>query len=450
MTLSTTVSRIAHAGDGVSMAFAFPFKVWAASNLKVYLRDTAALTDAMQALGIDYTIDVTAYPDAGDVVFAVAPGVGQTVIILRDMPLTQELDLVPSGAFAAENIEVQLDKLAAEIQTLREFVARTPRLPVGTSLSDLALPEPTAAAANRLLGVTSAGDGFDLKAAADLSLHTVSPFIATLLDDADAEAARGTLEIASDLDLNSLPTDNAGGQHNDLVCFVDASEGFASNKVPVDVFFANVIVLGTDVALGGADQSNFRVLARRDSDGLLRKPRISGIGAGKQTIWVPAGAMTARVTNGPSAGAVETTINKIMIKTLDFDPATREYAQFSVRMPKSWNEGTVSATFYWSHASAAVNFGVVWSFEGAAISDGDALDAAFGTPQFKGSVGGATDRLYDSGETTAVALGGAPSEGDLAVFQVYRVPDHASDTLAVDARLHGVALFYATNANTDD
>jgi hypothetical protein len=36
------------------------------------------------------------------------------------------------------------------------------------------------------------------------------------------------------------------------------------------------------------------------------------------------------------------------------------------------------------------------------------------------------------------------------VFQVYRDATSGSDTLAIDGRLHGVALFYTTNANTDN
>src|SRR5262245_24524481 len=148
MTLSTTTSRVSYAGNGATTAFAFAFKIWAASNLKVYLRNNATLVDSLQALTTDYTVDIVTYPNTGNVVFAVAPAAGQTVVIVRDMPLTQELDLIASGTFAAENVETQLDKLAAEIQTLRELVARSPRLGIGTALSDISLPEPRAAVGN--------------------------------------------------------------------------------------------------------------------------------------------------------------------------------------------------------------------------------------------------------------------------------------------------------------
>ncbi len=210
MTLSTTASRVAHAANGSTTIFPFAFKIWAPANLKVYVRNNATLADTLQTLTADYTVDIVTYPDIGNVVFANAPPAGHTVVIVRDMPLTQELDLIASGAFAAENVERQLDKLAAEIQTLRELIARTPRLAVGTALSDPVLPEPRAAVANQLLAVNATGDGFDLKVPASLSLQTVSSFIGTLLDDADAATARATLGVGSAVDLNLLPTDATG------------------------------------------------------------------------------------------------------------------------------------------------------------------------------------------------------------------------------------------------
>ena len=448
MTLSTTISRIAHAGDGVTTAFAFPFKIWAASNLKVHLRGNATLTDTLQALTTHYTVDIVAYPNAGNVVFLAPPAAGQTVVILRDMPLTQDLDLVASGAFAAENVEVQLDKLAAEIQTLRELVARSPRLPVGTALTDIALPEPRAAVAHQLLGVTAAGDGFDLKTPADLSLQTVSSFIATLLDDADAVAARATLGIAGSIDLDGLTTDNTGGAVNDLCPFVDVDDANASNKVT----FQNLIYnLWSNFGQDTAPDHAADYLVTRDASAAAPKKVLAGhIGIGKHTIWVPAAALTARTTGGAASGTVETATNKVMIRTLDFDPASVEYAQFQLQMPKGWNEGAVSAVFVWSHAATATNFGVVWGIQAVAMSDDDALDAAFGTAATVTDTGGTTNDLYRSPETAEITIAGLPAESDVVVLQVYRDAANGADTMAIDARLHGVALFYTTNANTDN
>lgn len=196
MTLSTTASRTSASGNGSTTTFAFSFKIWAASNLQVYLRDTTSLQDTLQVLNTDYTVDIVSYPNTGNVVFTTAPASGKTVVIVRVMPLTQELDLTASGDFAAENIETQLDKLAAEIQTLREIIARAPRLPIGTSLADLEIPQFAAADAGSVLAVNSTGDGWVIQANTVASA-SVSAFMATVLDDTTAGAALTTLGFST-------------------------------------------------------------------------------------------------------------------------------------------------------------------------------------------------------------------------------------------------------------
>ncbi len=42
---------------------------------------------------------------------------------------------------------------------------------------------------------------------------------------------------------------------------------------------------------------------------------------GQKTIWMPANRMTSRASNGAAAGSVETTTNKVMLETFDFDTA---------------------------------------------------------------------------------------------------------------------------------
>lgn len=178
----------------------------------------------------------------------------------------------------------------------------------------------------------------------------------------------------------------------------------------------------------------------------LEMPLVSG---GKQTCWIPAGAMVARTTNGAAAGTAETATNKVMLKTLDFDTTTAEYAQFMINMPKSWNEGTVTAVFVWSHAATTTNFGVAWEIAAVAVSDDDALDVAFGTAVTVTDTGGTTNDCYISAETSAMTVGGTPAANDLVVFQVNRAPANGSDNMAIDARLHGVRLHYTTDAAND-
>lgn len=170
---------------------------------------------------------------------------------------------------------------------------------------------------------------------------------------------------------------------------------------------------------------------------------------GKQTIWIPAAAMTARTTNGAASGSSEMSTNKQMYKTLDFDTSTQEFAQFAIHMPKGWNESTVTFQPVWSHASTTTNFGVVWAVEGIALSDDDAGDAAFGTAQTSTDTGGTTNDIYIGPESSAITIAGTPAENDYVIFQVKRNVSDGSDTMAIDARLHGIKLLYTTNAATD-
>lgn len=170
---------------------------------------------------------------------------------------------------------------------------------------------------------------------------------------------------------------------------------------------------------------------------------------GRQTVWVPAGAMVADTTNGPASATLQPSSHGVIFPTLNFDATTAEYAQFQVRMPKGWDEGTVAFVPVWSHAATATNFGVVWKVDAVACSDDDAGDASFGTGQTSTDTGGTTNDVYMGPESAAITVGGTPAAEDLVTFRVYRVPSDGSDTMAIDARLHGVTLYYTIDAAND-
>jgi hypothetical protein len=139
-----------------------------------------------------------------------------------------------------------------------------------------------------------------------------------------------------------------------------------------------------------------------------------------------------------------------MLNSYDFDSSADEFIQFDVRMPKSWDEGTLTAVFTWSHPSTATNFGVAWFIQAVALADNDAGDTAFGTAVSSVDTGGTTDDIYVSPETSAMTVAGTPGAEEWVKFQVYRDVSDGGDTLAVDARLHGVTIYYTVDADTDD
>jgi len=174
-------------------------------------------------------------------------------------------------------------------------------------------------------------------------------------------------------------------------------------------------------------------------------------GSWNQTVWIPASAMLEVTTNGAAPGSFETTTNDVMIDTMDFDTATEEYSQFSIQMPLSWKHSTnnVNAKFVWSHPATTTNFGVVWGIAGVALSNNNALDTAWGTAVDISDVGGTTDYKYITSWTTNMTIAGTPAEEDTVHFRIRRNVGHGSDTMAEDARLHGVALLLEMRSNTD-
>jgi hypothetical protein len=184
--------------------------------------------------------------------------------------------------------------------------------------------------------------------------------------------------------------------------------------------------------------------------GNSRKLTAAAIGAtgviGKQAIFIPASAMSARTTNGAAAFSTELTTNDVMISGYDFDTSTVEAVQFFAALPKQWNEGTVTFRAFWTAASGSGT--VAFSLRARAASDDDAMDGSWGTAvtMTADTLLTAND-LHVGAESAAVTIGGSPAEGDVIFFEVAR--ETGSDTLGVDARLIGIELFITTNAGND-
>lgn len=171
---------------------------------------------------------------------------------------------------------------------------------------------------------------------------------------------------------------------------------------------------------------------------------------GRQAIYISAAGMSPSATGGCAALAtIASAANQPDIQTLDFDPTTQEYAQFGFVMPKKWNEGAITFVPQWSHAATTVNFGVVWSLQAVAVGNDDAIATAFGTAQTSSDTGGTTNDLYAGPESSAITVGGTPGAEEMVFFRLSRVTGDGGDTMAIDARLHGITVYVTTDAETD-
>jgi hypothetical protein len=146
MTLSTTTNRIAYAGDGATAAFAVPYPFLANAHVQAILR-AAGGAEMVWTEGTHYTLAGAGQPAGGTLTAKAAPvdfrpKAGETLVIRRVVPATQETDYPEGGAFPAKAHEDALDKLTMLVQQHAEQIARTLLLPATSAAANLALPEP--------------------------------------------------------------------------------------------------------------------------------------------------------------------------------------------------------------------------------------------------------------------------------------------------------------------
>ena len=169
--------------------------------------------------------------------------------------------------------------------------------------------------------------------------------------------------------------------------------------------------------------------------------------SGKETIWIPAGAMYPNTTAGCSALTQVELSNGPELKVLDFAADADNFAQFTVSFPKSWDEGTVTFQAFWT--VTGTNTGTVaWALTGRGFADNAEINQAFPTAVVATAkaFSGTTGDMTVSAESGALTITGAAVD-TTTFFEISR--DVTADTQTADARLIGIKLFFTTNAAND-
>lgn len=205
-------------------------------------------------------------------------------------------------------------------------------------------------------------------------------------------------------------------------------------------------VTKTQVGLGNVDNTSDanKPVSTAQQTALNLKANITSV-IGLEDLYIPAVGIWPRTTSGCAAVAKSELATSILnIQTLDFDQTTQEFAQFTMVLPRNWNNGTITVKFYWTAASGSGS--VVWAISGGAYSDDDALTVALGTAIAVTDTLISTNDLHISSATAAVTLAGAPADADFLGFQISRNPVDAADTLTADAKLLGIVITITTDS----
>jgi len=203
MTLSTTTTRVAYAGDGATTAFAIPFPFFGPEDLEVIERTIATGAETTKLLATDYV--VTGGDGAtGTVTAAIAPPASVQWTIRRRTPLTQLIDYTSNDAFPAESHEKGLDRGAMRDQEAAEELSRALRLPKTDSAALSTTLPSSVDRANRYLKFDATGAPI---VAQDVAIGALSLPVSVAnggTGATNAAAARAALATAGTTDDNTL------------------------------------------------------------------------------------------------------------------------------------------------------------------------------------------------------------------------------------------------------
>ena len=151
MTIQSTVRKAGpYACNGVTVAFPFSFKVFAASDVLVTQTDLSSVETPL-TLAAQYSVALNADQNAlpgGTVTLVSAPATGYLVTVTSAIPESQLVSLQNLGGFNPTVINDALDKVTALHQQNSQILSRTLTVPVSSALTPaayLANLTPTAA-----------------------------------------------------------------------------------------------------------------------------------------------------------------------------------------------------------------------------------------------------------------------------------------------------------------
>jgi microcystin-dependent protein len=156
MTVSSTTTKVSYSGNGSTTVFAYTFKIFADADLTVIVRTDSTGAEVTKTLTTDYTVSGAGNVSGGNVTFVTAPASGETVVIKRNLALTQSTDYTPNDPFPAASHEDALDRQMFIAQQQEERFGRALVLPE-TDTASTTIPN-SVTRADKFLGFDSSGN----------------------------------------------------------------------------------------------------------------------------------------------------------------------------------------------------------------------------------------------------------------------------------------------------
>jgi hypothetical protein len=151
MTVSSSVNKVTYSGNSATTVFPVNYYFLENSHLQVIL--VSNNVETVQTITSQYTVTGAGNPAGGSVTMLTPPPTGTQLIIVRNVPATQETDYLANDPFPAESHERALDKLTMLVQQVELDADRALKIPLSSlPTTSTELPVPSA---NKLLAWNS-------------------------------------------------------------------------------------------------------------------------------------------------------------------------------------------------------------------------------------------------------------------------------------------------------
>ena len=159
MTISTTTIKNSYSGDGSTTAFTYTFKITDQDDIEVIIRSSTG-TETVKTITTHYTVSGVGNAGGGTVTFTSGniPSGTETVILRRDTPQTQAVDLIENDPLPANTLEDALDKLTSISQELQEENDRSIKISRTNTMTSTEFTVGATDRANKLLAFDSTGE----------------------------------------------------------------------------------------------------------------------------------------------------------------------------------------------------------------------------------------------------------------------------------------------------
>ena len=172
MAISSTTTKNSASANGTQHSFPYSFKIFADGDLTVIVR-SANGTETVKSLNTDYIVTNAGNANGGNVLFKFntgnsndahfsssdkRPQSGETVLIRRNLTLTQGTDYVENDPFPAESHENALDRITMIAQQLQEAIDRSLKISRTNTMTNTEFTVGATDRANKILSFDSAGE----------------------------------------------------------------------------------------------------------------------------------------------------------------------------------------------------------------------------------------------------------------------------------------------------